>query len=313
VSRAAVLTRRRVLAGVGALAGAGVLEYTSLRGSFDHRSFPGATGAERYAASLAMLARDGDLDAGAVVHVGHSTHLISVAGVRALTDPWFYDPAFGALSHAKGPAVAPEGIGALDAVLVTHDHADHADMRAIDRLDKRAIAVVATNDLAARVRSLRLRAEVLAPWRTIAIGAARVTAVPGLHDVYEVGYVVEGAGRAVYFAGDTRLHDDIPAIAERFRLSAALLPVDGTRVTGEASYVMTPDDATRAAATLRAPLVIPSHAEARFSDPLAARVLASTIEGAPSIFAGAVARSLPRVRCVVPSAGDVVRVDVSTA
>jgi L-ascorbate metabolism protein UlaG (beta-lactamase superfamily) len=309
LSRQRWLTRRRALAGAGALAGIGVLEYASLRGSFDHRRFPGAAGAERYAASLDALARDPQLAAGAVVHVGHSTHAISVAGVRVLTDPWFYDPAFGALSHAAGPAVGPEEIGALDAVLVTHDHADHADMRAIDRLDKRALAVVATSDLAARARSLGYAAEVLAPWETIAVGGAQVTAVPGLHDVYEVGYVVSGAGRAVYFAGDTRLHDDLPAIAERFRLSAALLPVDGTRVTGAAMHVMTPDDATHAAATLRAPLVIPSHAEARFSDPLAGHVLATSIEGAASIFAARVARSLASVRCVVPAAGELVRVD----
>ena len=306
--RRPLVTRRRLLGAAGAIAGAGALEYASLRGAFDHRRFPGEAAVARFRASLQALDGDEGLAEGAIVHVGHATHVVSVAGTRALTDPWFYDPAFGALSHRTGPAVGPEGIGALHAIVVTHDHADHADLRAMDRLDKRALALVATNDLAARVRALGFAVEVLAPWRSLTVGAATITAVPAVHDVYEVGYVFSGAGRALYFAGDTRLHDGMPAIAERFLLSAALLPVDGTRVTGTALSVMTPADATRAAASLRAPLVVPTHAEARFSDPLAGHVLASTIEGAAAAFAASVARSLPNVRCVVPSVGELIRV-----
>jgi len=306
VSRA--ITRRRALAAAGVVAAGGALEALSLAGKFDHRSFPGGGGdAARYGASLAALEGDAALAGGAIVHVGHSTHLLSVAGVRFLTDPWFFDPAFGALSHIQGPAVAPEALGPLGALLVTHDHADHADMRAIDRMDKRATAIVATAGLAAKMRASGFgTVEVLAPWRSIAVGGATITAVPGQHDIYEVGFVVAGAGRAVYFAGDTRLHDDLPAIAERFGLTAAILPVDGTRLTGGALHVMTPEDAVTAARILGARLVMPSHAEARFSDPFAGRVLASTILGAPELFAGAVARALPAVRCAVPKPGELV-------
>ena len=192
---------------------------------------------------------------------------------------------------------------------MTHDHADHADLRAMDRMDKRATAIVATMDLAAKVRALGFSAvEVLEPWRSIQVGRATVTAVPGEHDIYEVGYVVTGEGRSIYFAGDTRLHDDLPAIGERFAPSAALLPVDGTRLAGGAMHVMTPDDAVQAARILRARLVIPSHAEAHFSDPLAGHVLASTITGAPGLFAAAMRRALPATACKVPEPGELVAI-----
>src|SRR5262249_36048796 len=154
---------------------------------------------------------------GAVIHVGHSTHLLSVGGARLLTDPWFLDPAFGAMTHAAQPATRPEGVGSLDAVLVSHEHHDHFDPVAADRLDKSAFALVGSTYVASLMRGLGfLQVALLRPWETVTIKGAQVTAVPGLHDVLEIGFIVQAAGRCVYFAGDTRLHDDFPAIAERF-------------------------------------------------------------------------------------------------
>lgn len=277
-------------------------EVASLAGWFDHRK-PSFGAGESYRQALELLDAEGSNDA--IVHVGHSTHLLSIASARFLTDPWFFDPAFGALEHEASAAVAPEHVGRLDAVLVSHDHPDHADLRAIDRLDKRATVVVATRELAAKARALHFSAvTVLPPWKSLTIGATTVTAVPALHDVYEIGFVLSSARRRVYFAGDTRLHPDIPAIAERFTPDVAILPVDGTRFRGGPPQTMTPEDAARAVRTLGAKLVVPSHAEAIYSDALAEHVLTSAVARARARFADVMASSLPRVRCVVPGPGD---------
>jgi L-ascorbate metabolism protein UlaG (beta-lactamase superfamily) len=300
--------RRALLAGGAALVGAGALEALSLDHAFDHRSLPTRVpgDAERYAASIARLEADAKLAAGAIVHVGHSTHLLSIAGARFVTDPWFYDPAFGALAHVGGPAVAPEQVGRLDAVLVTHDHADHADDRAMDRLDK-ARAIVATDELAARARRIGYKEVfVLREWQSMDVAGAKITCVPGKHDIYEIGYVVEGGGHKVYFAGDTRLHEDLPAIQERLAPSFAILPVDGTRLRGDPLHVMTPDDAVKAAKILGVAAAMPSHAETWFSDPLVSTFLATSIRGANQLFAARMREGLPAVRCVVPRPGELV-------
>lgn len=309
------ITRRRAIVGASLVAAGtlGALEYQSLRGKFDHRKRmpPPYADGMRFGESIAalMVAKEP-----ALVHVAHSTHLLWFphpdhrgAGTRFLTDPWFYDPAFGALRHEVATPVEPEGLGALDAILLTHDHADHADLRAMDRMDKRAIVVVPTVDLAAKVRALGFTdVSVLVPWERRRIGGATVTAVPALHDIYEIGYVLRGGDRSVYFAGDTRLHPDLPAIAERLAPDVAILPVDGTRLTGGNLHVMTPEDAVTAAKTLKVKTVIPSHAEAEFSDPLVERLLASTVPRARFRFEEEAKRSLPDVRCVVPRAGELV-------
>jgi L-ascorbate metabolism protein UlaG (beta-lactamase superfamily) len=300
------VSRRRLVVGAACVTAAAGLEYASFRGAFDHRSWPGAAGVQRYAASLGALARE-DARSG-LVHIGHSTHLVVLGGVRFLTDPWFYDPAFGALRHDVFPAVAPAGLGELDAVLITHDHADHADLRALDEMDKRATIYAPTAELSARVRSLGFRELVLLrPWEAHRLRGITVTAVPGLHDIYEVGYVLQGDGQSVYFAGDTRLHPDLPALAERFAPTAAILPVDGTRLTGSALQVMTPADAVSAARILGVKLVVPSHAEARFSDPLAEHVLASTVPQARQRFFELMTAQLPGVACGMPEPGGLVR------
>jgi L-ascorbate metabolism protein UlaG (beta-lactamase superfamily) len=301
--KAKLVSRRALVAGAAAGVVAGGLEWISLRGRFDHRTAPGAEGKERFAASLRATAAG----ASGIVHVAHSTHLIALAGARLLTDPWFYDPAFGALSHDVKPAVLPSELGPLDAILVTHDHADHADTRAMDEMDKRAAVIVATKDLAARVRARGFSdVSVLAPWEERKLGEVSVTAVPALHDIYEIGFVVRADGKSVYFAGDSALHPDLPAIAERFRPDVAILPVDGTRLTGGALHVMRPEDATTAARTLGARLVMPSHAEAYFSDPVVDHLLASMVPRARHRFAELMAKELPAVACKVPAPGELV-------
>jgi L-ascorbate metabolism protein UlaG (beta-lactamase superfamily) len=296
-------TRRNLLLGaLGLGVGASVGEVCSLAGRFDHwRSPAPADGARYERAFIATSTRDG------VVHIGHSTHLLCLDGQRFLTDPWFHDPAFGSLNHAVGPAVRPENIGALDAILITHEHPDHADFRAIDRLDKRSLVVAATPRLASLARGCGFSATlVLSPWETVQVGNVAVHAVPALHDSYEIGFVLVGAAHRIYFAGDSRLHPDLPAIAERFEPDWAILPVDGTRIRWEEPSVMTPADAVIAARQLGVRGVIPSHAEAAFGDAVAQHLLTENIANAADKFAALVAQQLPSIDCRVPAPGDVV-------
>lgn len=63
-----------------------------------------------------------------------------------------------------------------------------------------------------------------------------------------VGFIVEIEGERVYHAGDTDLIPEMSAV----RCDIALLPVSGT-------YVMTADEAARAAAVIKPKIVVPMH------------------------------------------------------
>lgn len=296
------LSRRRVLTGTGALLVVAGFEVASLRGAFDHTRSAVLDAGDRYRASMAKgLSVDG------VVHLAHSTHVVCLDGARFLTDPWFYDPAFGALEHTTRPPVAPEDTGELTAILISHDHPDHADFRAIDRMDKRATVVCATEGLAQQARTAGFAAaHVLSLWETITIAGMTITAVPAEHDAYEIGYVLVGSKKTVYFAGDTRLQKGLAEVAERFPLDLAILPVDGTRIKTSQQWVMTPEDAVLATATLKARAVMPSHAEATFCDPLVAHVLATEIPESAAKYAALLRAALPEIPCHRPGPGELV-------
>lgn len=294
------LTRRSWL--VGGAAGAAALatgEAMSLMGVWDHRTAVDVPTAVDCKALAALP------DVG-LLHVGHSTHVIRLQGVQVLTDPWFYDPAFGALVHERAPACAVQELSGCAAIVISHGHPDHFDTRALDRWPTKSNTQVLVGDakLVQRVQQLGF-AQVahLDTWETYGVGPLRIHAVPAVHDVSEQGFVLETADHSVYFAGDTGVHDAFAAIAERYRPGTALLPVDGGQLRGSGVRTLTPREAVTAAQHLGVSGVCPSHADARFSDGFAAHVLAQQVEGALGAFQDELARRLPQVVFHAPRPG----------
>jgi L-ascorbate metabolism protein UlaG (beta-lactamase superfamily) len=131
-----------------------------------------------------------------------------------------------------------------------------------------------------------------------------VHAVPAVHDVPEIGFVVDDGSARIYFAGDTRLIDEFRAIREQHQPRLALLPVDGTRIRTGGNWVMSPDEAVTAAEMLGVSQVIPSHFEVRFFDPLVKHVLTTTVSEPARRLRELVGEKLPAVTCSVPAPGE---------
>jgi len=187
--------------------------------------------------------------------IGHNTILIEMAGQRMLTDPFFGtwgNPVYARLSP---PALPREALQDVDLVLVSHTHWDHIDSDYLRGLPEEIPTLVPwQSGWEARLQGAR-RVQGMHPWQTFRRGEVAVTAVPALHWAFTLGYVIEGEGRSIYFAGDTFYIPAMQEIGRRFRIDVALIPV----TTFRPPMTMGEKSAVRAIQAIRPRVVVPIH------------------------------------------------------
>ena len=198
----------------------------------------------------------------AVTWLGHSTALLELDGVRIMTDPVLRDR-IGPLVRIV-PSVSLELGAGIDAVLLSHLHADHADIRSLRRVAEHA-RVLAPAGAGSWLRRRGLTdVEELAPGEETSVGGVRVRATPARHhgrrwrfgaQADPIGFVAHGS-QACYFAGDTDLFDEMSLMAGSIDL--ALLPIAGWGRKVGPGHLDAQRSAT-AAARIAPRVVVPIH------------------------------------------------------
>ncbi|MFF4600950.1 MBL fold metallo-hydrolase [Amycolatopsis sp. NPDC001319] len=205
--------------------------------------------------------------------IGGPTAVVEYAGARLLLDPTFDEPQtyhYGPVTAVKltGPALAPDELGPIDAVLVSHEHhRDNLDFAGRD-FALRAERVITTDDGAPKLGD---HATGLRPFDRTEVAAVSITAVPALHGSPEVGlrngpvigFVLEADGApTVYIGGDNASLEVVAVIAERFPdIEIAVLNTGAAKLAarGDVFLTLTADLAAQAAALLDARAVVPLH------------------------------------------------------
>ncbi len=220
----------------------------------------------------------------AITHSSTACVLLEIDSVRILTDPvldggfkrYRLGPAAWATRYV-GPALNPDQIPPLDAVLLSHSH--H-----LDNLDEGGMAVVrrAKQVITGSVGGLgkQVKALTLAPWQETTIKGergelVRVIATPGLHGPpwfpgthKVVGYVLQWDGQengALYISGDTIFFRGIAEIARRFQIGTAILHLGAVNFWPPwppfLRFTFNGHEAARTARLLRSKTIIPIHYE----------------------------------------------------
>jgi L-ascorbate metabolism protein UlaG (beta-lactamase superfamily) len=207
-----------------------------------------------------------------VTYLGHASLLLESAGESILTDPVFSSRIGRFFTRRRSPPTfRPAMLRGIVGVLISHAHHDHLDYRSLAAVGK-AHPIVVPWGIAG---PMRLRGfsdvRVARPWQELTLGHWKVTAVPSRHfggrlplvgtSGYQ-GYVLSGPNSCIYFAGDTGL--DAPmfrAIARRFQIGLAILPIAGAVFPWYRRNHMNAEDALRAFGWLGAERMLPIHYE----------------------------------------------------
>ena len=213
-----------------------------------------------------------------ITYIGHATLLIEIGGARLLTDPNFEETLGGFLPRVSAPGIALQDLPKLDAILLTHAHADHLSFKALDALGA-GIPVYAPPVISHWLNERGFpQAKPLPPNDAIRIGDLHIHASVARHKGNRYGYdrrraaanmyLIENADESCFFAGDTGLGDTTHLLVERILwmrdrdLDVALLPIGYAPWWKRRAFReghLTSEDALDLFARLRARHLVPYH------------------------------------------------------
>ena len=176
-----------------------------------------------------------------ITYIGHATLLLEFEGTRILTDPNFDERLGWLLRRVSAPGVPLDQLPKLDAILVTHAHADHLSFRSLALLPH-DVPLFAPPTLARWLTRLgHTQAVPVAPGEQVTVGAVTVRAAQATHMGARYGvdrwrgqanmYLLATPDRTAFFAGDTALMPETTHLVEHAlhaydrRLDVALLPI----------------------------------------------------------------------------------------
>jgi L-ascorbate metabolism protein UlaG (beta-lactamase superfamily) len=244
--------------------------------------------------------------AATITYLGHSTVAVEASRTCLLTDPLLRGHLLGFLRR-RPPLTGLGAAGRPDAVLISHLHYDHLDVRSLRMLPANRIVAPLGSAAFLERRGFREVLE-LVEGESVSVGGLRVKAVPAHHGrggrpgagrVGALGYVIEGGAR-IYFAGDTALFDEMAAIGDR--LDVALLPVWGWGPRLGPGH-LDPVTAAEALRMLRPRMAVPIH-WGTYTPIGAPRLWPWLTTDAGRRFAREAARMAPEVDVRVLSAGE---------
>lgn len=213
-----------------------------------------------------------------ITYIGHATLLIELGGRTFLTDPNF-DPTLGRfLPRVSAPGILLHELPHIDAVVVTHAHADHLSFDSLEGLPK-GIPIFAPPAIARWLARLGYSGACgIAPGGETRIGNVSIRAAAAVHKGHRYGvdrwrgatnmYLFDTKYASCFFAGDTALTSESSRMvedhlsAEGRQLDMALLPIGHAprwKLSGFRKGHLTSDDALALFERLGARFLIPYH------------------------------------------------------
>ncbi len=180
-----------------------------------------------------------------ITFLGHATLMMAYGGKTIHIDPVSTEADYGKLPKA-------------DMILISHDHYDHMDLKAVNAIKTPATKIVGNPDVGRQIPGTI----VLKNGESQTVDGLKIEAVPAYNIKHMMapgkpfhpkgvgnGYVVTFGDKRVYFAGDT---ENIPEMKQLKDIDIAFLPMN-------LPYTMTPEMVAEAAMMFQPKVLYPYH------------------------------------------------------
>ena len=210
--------------------------------------------------------------------LGHSTVYLEMDSLRLLTDPIFSDRAspFSVMGPKRfhPPPVALADLPKIDAVLISHDHPDHLDMKTVQYLSSKGTSFFVPLGVGAHFDRWGVppsQVTELDWWESAKAGELTIICTPAQHysgrrlfDYMATlwsSWSVIGPEHKVFYSGDTGFSDHFQKIGDQlgpFDLSMIKIGLYGPGASWIYSH-MDPEDAVKAHLAVEARRMLPVH------------------------------------------------------
>ena len=183
-----------------------------------------------------------------VSYLAHSFFKISSSGKNLLVDPFFEHPSQQRL--IKCP-ITESSLKNIDVILITHEHPDHFDKAAIERIANREkCAIVATRNVLNELNINHAQCIEVSSYDEKLVRGFKITTLPAHHPTafYPVSYLIKIGNKTIFHAGDTTLKDEFAEI----KADLSLLPIAG-------KATMDVVDAVKATKMIKPKYAVPMH------------------------------------------------------
>jgi len=180
-----------------------------------------------------------------ITFIGHGTLMFTIGGKVIHVDPWSRLADYSRMNKA-------------DFILLTHEHRDHLDQKALELLRTESTAIVLTKACASQVKG----GIVMNNGDVKVIEGFKIEAVPAYNIVHMRsegvpfhpkgsgnGYVIAFGDKRVYVAGDT---ENVPEMKNLRDIDIAFLPMN-------LPYTMTPEMVADASKAFKPKILYPYH------------------------------------------------------
>ncbi|NVK31311.1 MAG: MBL fold metallo-hydrolase [Gammaproteobacteria bacterium] len=207
--------------------------------------------------------------------LGHSTVIFRLDDKVVLTDPVFHNAspiAFTARPFATTATTTIEDLPPIDLVLISHDHYDHLDHRAIDKLAGKVEKFAVPLGIKGHLQRWGIKDTQIIEldWQErVNIGELEIVSTPSRHfsgrgltnrnSTLWSSWVVKSASTSVFFSGDSGYFDGFAKIGEQEGPFDIAFMENGAYNEAWAEIHMMPEQSVQAAIDLKAKRYFPIH------------------------------------------------------